>query len=118
MQMWSSTLYTEVDRYVDIEGDFTLFYKGGLADLTEYIRLNTNVATKVAAASSGPNENQIAVARIMKAWTFQMITDVWGDIPYSQALKGLGFATPAYDPQSEIYADLIKEWMKPPPRLM
>jgi hypothetical protein len=109
MQMWSSTLYTEVDRYVDIEGDFTLFYKGGLADLTEYIRLNTNEATKVAAASSGPNENQIAVARIMRAWTFQMITDVWGDIPYSQALKGLGFATPAYDPQSEIYADLIKE---------
>jgi hypothetical protein len=109
MQMWSSTLYTEIDRYVDIEGDFTLFYKGGLADLTEYIRLNTDEATRVAAAASGANQNQIAVARIMKAWTFQMITDIWGDIPYSQALKGLSYATPVYDAQADIYADLIKE---------
>ncbi len=109
MQMWSSTLYTETDRYVDIEGDFTPFYKGGLADLTEYIRLNTNDATKVAAASSGANENQIAVARIMKAWTYQMITDIWGDVPYSQALKGLAYTTPVYDTQADIYADMIKE---------
>lgn len=109
MQMWSSTLYTDEDRYVDVESDFYTLYQGGLADLTELIRLNTDEATAVASASSGPNQNQIAVARIMKAWTFQQITDIWGNVPYSQALAGLSYPTPVYDPQSAIYADLIKE---------
>jgi hypothetical protein len=109
IQMWSSTLYTEVDRYVDIEGDFANFYKGGLADLAELIRLNTDEKTRVPAASSGPNANQIALARIMKAWTFHTITDIWGDIPYRQALQGLTYPTPEYDAQADIYADLIRE---------
>lgn len=109
MQMWSSTLYTEEDRYVDIESDFSNIYKGGLADLNELIRLNTDESTVVAAASSGPNVNQIAAARIMRAWTFQNLTDFWGDIPYTQATKGLQYPTPEYDPQAEIYKDLIKE---------
>lgn len=109
MQMWSSTLYTDEDRYVDIESDFYTIYQGGLADLIELIRLNTDQSTAIAASKSGPNQNQIAVARIMKAWTFQQITDVWGDVPYSQALSGLNHPTPVYDKQSVIYADLIKE---------
>jgi hypothetical protein len=109
MQMWTSTLYTDDDRYAIREGDFTEFYRGGLTDLTEVIRLNTDELTKVKAAASGPNQNQIAVARIIKAWAFQNITDIWGDIPYKEALQGLSKTTPAYDPQAEIYADLIGE---------
>ncbi|MDQ4139518.1 MAG: SusD/RagB family nutrient-binding outer membrane lipoprotein [Bacteroidota bacterium] len=109
MQMWTSTLYTDDDRYAIREGDFTEFYKGGLTDLTEIIRLNTDEKTKATVAASGANQNQIAVARILKAWTFQIITDIWGDIPYSEALQGLANTTPAYDPQSAIYTDLIKE---------
>ncbi|PWJ55247.1 SusD-like starch-binding protein associating with outer membrane [Dyadobacter jejuensis] len=109
IQMWSSTLYTEEDRYVDIESDFSTIYKGGLTDLYELIRLNTDPNTAVDAALSGPNQNQIAVARIMRAWTFHTLTDIWGDIPYFQAVQGLDFPTPVYDPQADIYADLIAE---------
>ncbi|HEY9514855.1 MAG TPA: SusD/RagB family nutrient-binding outer membrane lipoprotein [Gemmatimonadaceae bacterium] len=45
-------------------------------------------------------------ARIMQTWAFDIMTDTWGDIPYSQALKGDkedGSILPAYDPQQEIY---------------
>jgi hypothetical protein len=109
MQMWTSTLYTDDDRYAIREGDFTEFYKGGLTDLTEIIRLNTDEKTTTFAAVSGSNQNQIAVARILKAWTFGIITDIWGDVPYSEALQALSNTTPAYDAQSVIYPDLIKE---------
>lgn len=51
------------------------------------------------------------MARIMKAMVFEQITDLYGDIPYSQA--GLGYYnriyTPVYDTQESIYTDLLKE---------
>jgi hypothetical protein len=50
-------------------------------------------------------------ARIWKAYTFMIITDTYGDIPYFEA--GQGFTTeiitPKYDPQSAIYKDILKE---------
>ncbi len=109
MQHWSATLYTDTDRYQEIREDFSSFYSGGLQDLTEIIRLNTDEKTKFEAAKSGPNANQIAVARILKAWVFQTITDIWGDVPYSDALKGDANYSPKYDTQEFIYDELIKE---------
>ncbi len=51
------------------------------------------------------------IARMMKALVFERITDLYGDVPYSQA--GLGYYqriyTPVYDKQQDIYADLLKE---------
>lgn len=59
------------------------------------------------------HKNIEALGRIMKAHTYLMMTDKWGDIPYSQALRGddieNGTLTPVYDTQEAIYADLIKE---------
>ncbi|MCY7351392.1 MAG: SusD/RagB family nutrient-binding outer membrane lipoprotein, partial [Cytophagaceae bacterium] len=46
------------------------------------------------------------MARILKAYIFQWITDRWGDVPYSQALKGNENFSPAFDRQQDIYNDL------------
>ena len=43
------------------------------------------------------------IAKIMKAYTFSMATDTWGDIPYSQALQGDVFPQPRLDKQEDIY---------------
>ena len=55
--------------------------------------------------------NLYNMARIWKAYVFMVLTDTYGDIPYSQA--GLGYiagnALPKYDTQESIYNDLIKE---------
>lgn len=49
-------------------------------------------------------------ARILKAFSFQRITDFYGSIPYSEANQGIeGNFFPAYDNQSAIYPDLLKE---------
>ena len=58
--------------------------------------------------------NKYAIARIWRAWAFHRITDLWGDVPYSQALRGVSpdgntILTPEYDPQEVIYRDLLNE---------
>ncbi|GAB3723003.1 SusD/RagB family nutrient-binding outer membrane lipoprotein [Hymenobacter agri] len=50
---------------------------------------------------------QAAIARIMKAYNFQLLVDQYGDIPYTNALKGLNNVTPTYDKAADIYKDLI-----------
>ncbi len=109
MQYWTSTLYTAEDRYVTIEGDFTPVYYKGMRDLQEVINLNTDPETAVRAAFSGPNQNQIAVSRILKAFAFHNLTDIWGDIPYSQTLLGSENVTPLYDSQEQIYEGILQE---------
>ncbi len=109
MQYWSATLYTNTDRYETIPYDFTDLYVNSLNDLQHIIDLNTNEETAVSAQIDGPNVNQIAIARILKAYAFHNITDIWGSVPYSEALKGNEDFTPAYDEQEAIYDDIIKE---------
>lgn len=43
------------------------------------------------------------IAKIMMAYTFSLVTDVWGDVPYSEALLGLEFMQPRVDKQEDIY---------------
>ena len=50
-------------------------------------------------------------ARIWKAYVFMVLTDAHGDIPYFDAGNGFLESTlkPEYDPQEEIYKDILKE---------
>lgn len=43
------------------------------------------------------------VAKIQLAYIMSIATDLWGDVPYSQAGFGLEFQQPRYDKQEEIY---------------
>src|SRR5690606_4422431 len=48
--------------------------------------------------------NKLAAARIWRVYINHQLTDLYGDIPYSEALKGLeGAYQPKYDLQSDIY---------------
>jgi hypothetical protein len=59
-------------------------------------------------ADEDGNANLWAVAEIMQVYNFLTLTDLFGDIPYFEALSlEEGIRTPAYDPQSEIYPDLL-----------
>ena len=56
---------------------------------------------------SGRNDNYIAIGMIMKAYHFQLLVDMYGDVPYSEALLRKENATPVYDDAATIYADLV-----------
>lgn len=109
VQYFSETQYPGISLYSAPVLPFSGIYASELYDLQNIINQNTDPATKVIVAASGSNANQIAVARILKAYIFWQLTDKWGDIPYSEALKGSSVKLPKYDKQEDIYLDLIKE---------
>lgn len=53
------------------------------------------------------------VTLIMKSFLFGMITDLWGDAPYSNAVQGekggSEFVFPAFDPQQQIYEGILAD---------
>ena len=53
------------------------------------------------------------IALVMKSMVFGLITDLWGDAPYSQALNGdqggQANTFPVYDKQQDIYAGIIAD---------
>lgn len=108
-QQFGDITYIEESRYKTIFFNFNGYYTGPLNAYNQIIKLNTDEATKVTSSANGSNANQIAVSRIAKAYTYWWMTDRWGDIPYSQALKGKENFSPVYDTQASIYTDLFKE---------
>jgi hypothetical protein len=117
-QYFSETQYTDVsiynkqtpgwDAYYAAPNTNTFSQSGYLYNLQTIINYNSNPKTATIAATYGSNANQIAVARILKAYIFSILTDMYGDIPYSKALKGdNGVVT--YDKQQDIYKDLFNE---------
>lgn len=58
--------------------------------------------------------NKHSMARIWRVFAFHRITDLWGDVPYTEALNGVNpngepILMPAYDTQADIYEDLLNE---------
>ncbi|HUS02022.1 MAG TPA: SusD/RagB family nutrient-binding outer membrane lipoprotein [Chitinophagaceae bacterium] len=101
-QHLSNTSFTENSRYATVNFNFNGWYTGPLMDLETVINSTT------LDANEGPVVNQVAVAKILKAYIFWFLTDRWGDLPYSEALKGKDDFTPRYDKQSDIYNSLFK----------
>ena len=55
--------------------------------------------------------NTYNAARIWKAYAFMVLTDTYGDVPYTEAGQGYTteIITPKYDLQQAIYKDILKE---------
>jgi hypothetical protein len=99
--------YTSGDNYQTINFATDGFYNGPLMDLQKIIEMNTNDPSSV--VSEGFNANQIAIAQIMMSLYYLHMTDRWGDLPYSEALKGAeGLLTPKFDSQEDIYDGCIQ----------
>lgn len=49
-----------------------------------------------------------AVAKIMKAYGFELLVDTYNDVPYTEALKGSNDISPAYDAAEDTYVKLAE----------
>lgn len=113
-QYWAQNNYTDEDRYnirQNVNDGYWRTIYTIMVDLNEIIELNQNPDKKDLLSAYGANENQIASARILRAWVFQHLTDLYGDIPYFEALKAKSDRVflPPYDKQSDIYPAIIQE---------
>ncbi len=76
---------------------------------SEQVKPVTDLVASTAGKAEYKNLHQ--VARIMRALVMERLTDLYGDVPYTEAGQGYykGIITPKYDSQQAIYADLLKE---------
>ena len=81
-QQWCKVQYIDEDRYMprDMSGYFQASYINELKNLTIVIDQGYKQEN---------NPSLVAAAKVMRAWRFMYVTDVWGDIPYSEAIAGL-----------------------------
>jgi hypothetical protein len=91
---------SNVDRFAS--DAFNSLYGNQVQNLVDIINRVKDDPTKT---------NIYNMARIMKAYSFQILVDTYGDVPYSEAglsyLKGI--TLPKYDDQKVIYEDIAKE---------
>ncbi len=107
MQQFGGAYYTRIGAmYIkDVTRMWVLWensYPNEVVNIVDATTRTNNVPGKT---------NLNAMCRIMKVYTFARLTDLYGDIPYSEA--GNGFTTqitkPKYDSQESIYNDFLKE---------
>lgn len=104
-QGMSDITYTTYSRYDRYQWSYDGFYTGPLTDLKEILDLNTNNAADVIAY--GDNNNQMAIAHILQVYMYHHMTDRWGAIPYTEALKGAENIAPVFDQQKDVYSALF-----------
>lgn len=109
MQHITEGQYPGSSRYETLTASYNGWYTGPMQNLNEIIKLNEDPATAGAAAAFGANENQIAVAKIIRAFYLHYMTDRWGYLPWTEAFQGIDNPQPAFDSQESIYNFMFAE---------
>lgn len=106
VQHYAEHRYAIEDRYEiqdpTINGHWSTLYEDPLRDLYEVVQKGRELE----------RPNVEAVGTILKVWLMQAVTDLWGDVGYSQALLGRDSPpemTVEYDTQEAIYDGLLSE---------
>ena len=97
------------DKYFEnadaVNPPWNFFYSDQLKNIEEILR-----QTSEGGYAEGQHANMVQAARILRVFNYHRLTDWYGAIPYSEANKGIeGNFFPKYDPQSQIYPDLLNE---------
>ena len=87
-------IYNYTFTEADVNNAWNTMYSGPMLDLQILIDR---------AAAEGATHYQ-GIFHILQAYNLVTMTDLWGDIPYSTALRGAANTTPTYDAQSAVYA--------------
>ncbi len=83
-----------------ITGNWDTFYTNVLKHLEDVI---------ASTAGDADHMNLHNMAKILKCHGIMVVTDTYGDVPYSEAGKGYldGLVAPVYDPQRDIYLSVL-----------
>lgn len=99
----ASNQYKTIDSYAltrnDFNGSYNELFSGALADY--------QLAINLAKAKSDWRYNLMAT--VMKAYTYQVLVDLYDKVPYTEALKGVENLQPKFDDGYTIYVGLLAE---------
>ncbi len=109
MQHITEGQYPGASRYSGLTYSYDGWYTGALQDLNEIIAINSDPETAEDVAVYGANANQIATAKIIRAYFLQYMTDRWGALPWSEAFMGIDNPQPKFDTQESLYDFMFAE---------
>lgn len=107
IQYQSQNVYTDESQYNEAPSVWGGYYVQTLSNLAEIVEINSADEVDDLTRTYGAPVNQIGVAELMSVLIWKRVTDVFGPIPYENAL-GEEELTPAYTDQEVIYKDLIE----------
>jgi hypothetical protein len=109
VQYWTETVYTDESNYDIItrnvpDNAWTTWYRDVISDLS-------NSQTVLAGEPVIPGQEQMlknkqAIIDILIVFTYQRLVDMYGNVPYTQAMDVQSNLLPAYDDAWEIYQSL------------
>jgi len=106
-QQLTATTYQDEPRYNITTRNIPLnywtpFYREVLMDLNESRKI-TEVEKDL---NPAVKNNRLAVLEVLNVYTWSVVVNTWGDVPYTEALSTVN--QPKYDKAADIYADLFK----------
>ena len=107
IQHFSSTAgYWSGDRYFRNDGYSTSLWDRNYPEAVKMIE-----DIKAQLTSEGNSGSEMGMTRILRVFIYSRLTDLHGDVPYSEAGQGYtnGILKPKYDAQQDIYMDMLKE---------
>jgi hypothetical protein len=99
-QHWSKVQYNDEEKYIPRRGNMNLVWT---AMYTSVIT-EANAAYELAGVDG--NTNLQGAALVMKANAYQILTDVFGPVPYTQATTP-GIVKPAFDTEEVVYDGIL-----------
>jgi hypothetical protein len=113
-QQWTEVQYPEESQY-DLTGrkipdaHWAVYYRDVLRDFKESkdLLLVQKITFVGTANKAKELDNKIAIIDILSAYTYGILVDTFGDIPYTESLDIINFPQPKYDDAQTIYKDLI-----------
>jgi len=115
-QQWTETTYLDESTYNWVtrkisDNHWDRLYAGALADLSQAKGFLEKEVIPAAdpefAQKTITKKNQLIQIDILMVYTYQILVDTFGDVPYTESLKGSGNYLPKYDKAVDIYKDLI-----------
>jgi hypothetical protein len=103
-QQWCKIQYIDEDRYMprDMSGYFN----------EPYLNALKNLSIVIEKATEEENDQLLGAAKVLRVWNFMYLTDLFGDVPFTEAIQGFdpdGTLYPKYDSQQSIYESLFEE---------
>lgn len=107
MNQWAGDINNVTGGFQDeFRLNFTQNYGPGSAIWRDLFR-NSGTYQAILNYEDDSYGNHKAIAKILKTYYFQYLVDLYGNIPYSEALQFGENLTPAYDDAQSIYRDFI-----------
>ncbi|SDX32075.1 SusD/RagB family nutrient-binding outer membrane lipoprotein [Hymenobacter psychrophilus] len=73
-----------------------------------YFYVSGNLRATITAAEAEGSPHYVGAAKITQAMSLAHLTDMMGDVPFTEAFQGGGNFSPKYDPQEQIYQTIFR----------